>query len=98
MEIGDVESGIKSTDIHRLKECFHEAVQDRCGNCWALRMCGVCFAVQAEHANIETGEFPIPEAVCDAVRQSKEETLKMMARILQMPEECRAFFDDAEIF
>ena len=42
-------------------------------------------------------EFPIPEFVCEAVRQSKEATLKMMARVLQMPEKCSTFLDETVI-
>ncbi len=97
MAIGDVETGLKAAEIHLLKESFYKEVQDRCGNCWALRMCGICFAVQAEHADVVTGEFPIPESACDAIRRDKEETLKMMARILKMPEECREFLKDTVV-
>jgi len=60
-------------------------------------MCGICFAVQAENADLETGDFLIPESACKAVRGSKEATLKMMARVLKMPEECRAFLDETII-
>jgi uncharacterized protein len=97
MGIGDIESGIQSSQVKKVRDRFHEAIQDRCGNCWAMRMCGVCFAVQAENADLETGEFPIPESVCEAVQQSKEEGLKLMARVLQMPKKCRAFFDETNI-
>ena len=97
MLIGDIESGIQSAEVKGVRDSFHQATQDRCSNCWAIRMCGVCFAVQAENAELKTGDFPIPEHVCEAVRRSKEGTLKMMARVLQMPEECRAFLDETII-
>ncbi len=97
MRIGDIESGIQSAEVKGVRDRFHQAVHDRCGNCWALRMCGVCFAVQAENADLEAGEFPIPESACEAVRQSKESTLKMMVKVLQMPEECRDFLDETII-
>lgn len=97
MGIGDVESGIKPKQVKEVRDGFHEAVQDRCGNCWALRMCGVCFAVQAENANLERGDFPVPEPVCKAIRKSKEQGLKVMAEVLQMPKKSRAFLDETTV-
>ena len=72
-------------------------MQDRCGQCWALRLCGVCFAAQAENVNFETGKFPVPEAVCCRVRAQKEATLKMMVKILAMPREVRGWLDNIEL-
>ena len=72
-------------------------MKDRCGHCWALRLCGVCFAAQAENANLETGDFPVPESVCLRVRAQKEETLKMMVRILAMPPKTRGWLDQTEL-
>ena len=82
MGIGDIESGIQPAKVKEVKDRFQQTIQDRCGNCWALRMCGGCFAVQAENADLETWEFPVPGSVCDAVRQSKESILQMMAGVL----------------
>jgi len=97
LDLGDLDSGIRPTEVRRLQENFFEAVNDRCGSCFALRMCGVCFAAQAENANPEAGTFPVPEAVCEGVRRRLERTLGMMAAILSMPAEAKAFLDDTVV-
>ncbi len=97
MALGSVESGVETQAVKKLYQDFYEAVQDRCGQCWALRLCGVCFAAQAENVNFETGKFPVPEAVCCRVRAQKEATLKMMVKILAMPREVRGWLDNIEL-
>lgn len=92
--IGDVESGIDSERVDELRLGFHRALQDRCGNCWALRLCRVCFAVQAETASGKGAEFPLPEWRCEAVRASVEADLQTAARVLAMPVGCRSFLVD----
>jgi radical SAM protein with 4Fe4S-binding SPASM domain len=93
MGIGDVESGIGAAAVERIRDRFHRAVQDRCGDCWALRLCGVCFANQARFAAPERGAFPVPETVCRAVRREREETLGLLVRILRLPGAQRSFLD-----
>ena len=97
MSLGRIETGIRARDVSKLYDGFHNAVKDRCGRCWALRMCGVCFAAQAENADLKAGEFPVPESVCRRVRAQKEETMKMMVRILAMPAETREWLDRTEL-
>jgi uncharacterized protein len=95
--IGNLVEGIQPVGVQAIQERFHDAVQDRCGSCWALRHCGVCYAMQAEHSACLKDEFPIPQEVCDQVRHSKEQTLKMMARLLDLPPERLAWLDDTVI-
>jgi len=97
LELGDLNTGISQPAVRGLQDKFFEAVKDRCAGCFALRMCGICFAVQAEHADPSTGKFPVPEAVCENVRRNLERTLKMMVRILQMPPEAKAYLDDTAV-
>jgi uncharacterized protein len=97
MGLGNLVAGIEPMDVRGLQERFHEAVADRCGSCWALRQCGVCYASQAEFSNAETGEFPVPESLCESIRNSREQTMKMMARMLEMPPERLAWLDDTII-
>jgi uncharacterized protein len=92
--IGNLVEGIQPQGVKTIQERFHAAVQDRCGACWALRHCGVCYAVQAEHSARPTDGFPVPEEVCDQVRHAKEQTLQMMARLLELPPERLAWLDD----
>ena len=97
MGLGNLVEGIEPMDVSGLQERFHEAVADRCGSCWALRQCGVCYASQAEFSNAETGEFPVPESLCESIRRSREQTMQMMARMLEMPPERLAWLDDTII-
>ena len=97
MTLGTVRTGIQADAVRRLNEEFHGAVKNRCARCWALRLCGVCFATQAENADRESGSFPVPERVCQRVRAQKEETLRMMVRILAMPPETREWFDRTKL-
>ncbi|MEN8006352.1 MAG: radical SAM protein [Candidatus Krumholzibacteriota bacterium] len=94
LNLGDLESGIRPEAVRGLQEGFFAEVNDRCGSCFALRMCGVCFAAQAESADHATGDFPVPEAMCEGVRRRLDRTLRMMAAILSMPSEAKAFLDD----
>jgi uncharacterized protein len=95
--MGSLVEGIEPMGVLTLQERFHDAVKDRCGSCFALRQCGVCYAAQAQFSNAEKEEFPVPEMVCDSVRRSKEQTMKMMARMLEMPSERIAWLDDTVI-
>ena len=97
MELGSLETGIESSRVIDLQEQFHNAVKDKCSDCWALRLCGVCFAVQAEHAKPGFKENQVPDAVCEAVRRDREVTLKMLAEILQLPKDKKEFLEDSVV-
>ncbi len=97
MELGSLQAGIESPQVLDLQDQFHDAVKDKCTDCWALRLCGVCFAVQAEHVKSESGERPVPEAVCRSVRRDREVTLKMLVEILKLPEDRRRFLEESVV-
>ena len=97
LELGNLDTGISGPAVRGLQDQFFKAVQDRCGGCFALRMCGVCFAVQAEQADPATNVFPVPETVCENVRRNLERTMKMMVRIIQMPPEAKSYLDDTAV-
>jgi sulfatase maturation enzyme AslB (radical SAM superfamily) len=95
MELGSLQSGIESTKVLGLQEGFHEAVKGKCLACWALRLCGVCFAAQAEYGASGMESLIVPDRVCEAVRRDQEATLKLLARILKLPKEMRGFLDES---
>ena len=97
MPLGDLASGVELSRVRALHRNFHEAVSERCGQCWALRLCRLCFAVQAEHVDLAKDAFPVPEAICEQVRARAEMTMKMMVRVLEMPIESRQWLDKSEI-
>lgn len=79
MPIGDVRAGIESSRVRRLQCGFQDAIAGRCHDCWALRLCGACYALQASCAGT------LPSAWCDAQRGSQERTLKLVVRTLALP-------------
>ena len=97
LAVGNLHAGIEPARVRALHEGFHAAVGERCRACWALRLCGVCFAHWAEFGKPEEAGQPLPEAVCASIRRAKEDVLKMMVLILDMPAECRRFLDDARV-
>jgi len=83
--IGHVEDGFDFGAIGRLEERFSAALGRRCRQCWALRLCGVCFGAMAEGArvgdNAGSPGAPIPESVCAGVRRQREEELKLYVEL-----------------
>ncbi len=94
LELGSIKTGIEATRVLNLQEKFHDGVKEKCGNCWALRMCGVCFALQAEYGMARSDGLAVPENICQSICQDRENCLKMLGRILQLPEGNRAFLDE----
>ena len=89
MSIGDVDRGIEPARVRALQGAFHRAVAAGCGDCWALRRCGVCFAVQAA----ETGGYAgaLPDGSCAKQRQVQEQLLMQVARSLLLPASARSW-------
>ncbi len=97
MSLGTIKTGIEGPAVARLYGDFHQAVRDRCGRCWALRLCSVCFAAQAENADLTTGQMSVPSAVCRRVRSGKEQSLKMLVQVLAMSPASRRWLDDTSL-
>jgi uncharacterized protein len=93
LELGHANNGIDVAAVDKLQQGFFDAVQSRCGQCWALRLCGVCYAGWAEHGQ---GEI-LPESVCHFTRRNAEEDLKLLVRILELPETYRGYLDEVSM-
>ena len=96
MPIGDVKAGIVPDRVGRLQREFHDALADRCRDCWALRLCGLCFAAQASGSDGAGAKAP-PPALCEALRRTQERTLKLVARSLALPAERRAWLEATKV-
>jgi uncharacterized protein len=96
MPIGDVKAGIVPARVGCLQREFHDALADRCRGCWALRLCGLCFAAQASSSD-RAGAGAPPHALCEALRRSQERTLKIVARSLALPAERRAWLEATKV-
>lgn len=96
LELGRVEGGIEAAAVQNLQTGFFAAVEEKCADCWALRLCGVCYAVWAEHGD-DSPQSMIPDSVCNSVRTNVEQDLKLLVRILELPTSLRAYLDEVVI-
>lgn len=94
LQIGTLASGIEPAQVEQLGRDFHQAVATSCEQCWALRLCPVCFAVAAAH---QDAAGRLPAAVCQRVRQGVEAELRMLVAVQELPRHGRAWLDDTGI-
>ncbi len=94
VNLGRVESGLDVSAVKDLNTDFFETLKHGCDECWALRLCTLCYAGYAEHHR--PGQ-KWPKSVCDSIRYSIEEDLKLLVRILELPTECRSFLDEVTL-
>jgi uncharacterized protein len=96
LNLGTVSSGIQTAAVLSLQQNFFESVRENCADCWALRQCHVCYAGWAEYSNVSEGG-KLPVSLCDTVRSQVESEMKLLVRILQLPQQHRQFLEDVII-
>jgi uncharacterized protein len=74
--IGHVGRGIDREAVVARRRRFREAVGDRCRDCWAARLCTLCFA------SLPPGEASLDPAVCIRVRERNAEMINTYHAIL----------------
>ena len=96
--LGDLKTrgGIDPVAVRTLERNFHAAVADRCGDCWALRLCAVCYAALAG-GRPGAGKDSVPEQVCERFRSRAETTLALMVRITELPPERREWLENTRL-
>jgi uncharacterized protein len=92
--IGDVATGIRRPAVTHLQRAFHESFVDSCQSCWAIRLCGQCFAT---HQALNHGDPQARKLACSRMRKRLEEGLGDLAKILLMPENARAWLDETVV-
>lgn len=97
--IGDVERGIDRAAIGHLLESIAKDNREKCKRCWATRLCGICFtAFRAEPGEIASQpSWEVPESECDAMRFSKEETLRLVVSLTGSGSRADEFFKGTTI-
>jgi len=80
MILGTVAQGIDPLAVRGLWERFLTAAAGRCGRCWAVRHCTLCFTVLAPSWN-DGAPGPWPERLCRAIRRQLADTLRLYADI-----------------
>jgi uncharacterized protein len=90
--IGHVDSGIDQAAVDGLFSSMSRALGSKCSDCWAVRLCDVCFTVLAPswgQPGADTAQ--ITEAVCSQIRRSKEETLALYLALREKGPQSLAF-------
>jgi uncharacterized protein len=76
LAIGHVDRGIDPAAVVGLRHQFREAVGERCRECWAARLCPLCFA------SLPSAGTPVDARVCDRVRERCAEAIGNYRAIL----------------
>lgn len=90
MPIGDIERGLDPGQVGRLQRRFHETLGGSCRDCWAIRLCGLCYAGLASSGD-EAPAGAAAAAMCAAQRKGRVRMLGLVARALALPAERRAW-------
>jgi len=96
LEIGMVQKGIEAGAVENLQNDFFNAVHENCTDCWALRLCNVCYAGFSEFTGGQTGAM-LPESVCRSVRNQVEKDMTLLVWILELPPEYQGYLDNVVI-
>ena len=90
--IGHADKGIEHDLVDNLYKDLGEAVKDRCVNCWAIRICSLCFTHMLEKKDGSSLHVPMP--ICEYMRESKEEELKLFLGMHQANPESLDFLKE----
>jgi uncharacterized protein len=76
--IGHVDKGFDQTAIRKLWNQQLEAVTGRCSDCWAWRLCSLCYtSLGITQWGTNASGVGIPETFCEQMRSRKLETIKL---------------------
>ena len=90
--LGNIETGIRPAKVQDHENGFRRGCEERCGDCWAVRLCGMCHAHLARAGVRSLADIPPRE--CGRERNRIQGIMGMMTSLLQGPEECRMFLDE----
>ena len=92
--IGSLAMGFHRHAVTELRRTFHDSFVDACQSCWAIRLCGNCFAT---HQALPAGDPQAANKACFRMRKRLEEDLGDLAKILLMPDNARAWLDETVV-
>ncbi len=79
--IGDIHRGFAYDKIRKMWINFANLMNEKeCLNCWAIQLCGSCFATIAKDGNFK---IPNKKRFCEYMKLDKEKTMKEMAILLE---------------
>lgn len=95
LELGNVDEGITGERIAALMESYDRAVSHRCRDCWAMRLCGLCYASFSRTKG--TGELVISDERCRDARAEVTSMLKRYADLLSRGDTAADFLRESRI-
>jgi len=90
LQIGDVSEGVKKNKVDKLIQRYKEISFEDCSDCWAVRLCRLCFAHSNDGDNLNK-ETKRDE--CKKEKNSLVESLQIYASILEKDEEALDFLN-----
>ncbi len=94
LPIGTAARGIDTGQIEALGEAWAAATTGRCEGCWALRLCGLCFAALFKGAD---GRLFLAPGACDDARSRAEGTLRLYADLMLLGRNAAGFLAESMI-
>ena len=79
LSIGNVEEGLDMRQIESIMDDFVERSSPRCKECWAIRLCSLCFI----HTATDRLDFEKKEHHCRVHKEVLLHNLKLYCRILE---------------
>jgi uncharacterized protein len=79
LPIGNVEDGLDFKRIQSIMQEFVDKSSPQCRNCWAVRLCSMCYI----HAATDRLDFKKKEEHCEVHRKALLHNLKLYCRILE---------------
>jgi len=92
--IGNVATGIDLDTVERLFADMYGAVRERCSDCWAVRLCEVCFSsIAPTWGEDGTAGCEVPPQLCERIRSRKEDVFRLYLSLLDRGPEAHAFLE-----
>ncbi|MHB8077807.1 MAG: hypothetical protein ACYDIE_00950 [Candidatus Krumholzibacteriia bacterium] len=95
LTIGNVAGGPDFVRVGSLVAAFSRAVGERCRGCWAVRLCGLCYAALESAGRRQ--ELVLREEVCVNARQQAESMLRLYADLTARGPAAGAFLADTRL-
>jgi uncharacterized protein len=97
--IGDLENGISAGAVAEITDGLFAAVGARCQDCWALRLCTICYSALAP--NWKQGSSPQAEVSsnhCQAVKNRLKWTFRLYLSLLDRSPDALNFLRNTSVF
>jgi len=78
--LGDVEKGIEAEQVKRLVENYMGLSTPDCFNCWAVRLCRMCFSMARKGGRLDRERKSLQ---CDATRGNMDQVMVTYMRIME---------------